>query len=218
MYFFLPLIAIIVASFILGKSADLIVHVTVSLARRFHVSEFSMGFFILGLATTTPEIFVGLNAVIDGHPELSLGNLIGASIVLITLIVGLSAAITGEIRFVDNFRPRDMWLTSFTIVLPTFFLLDGTLSRFDGLVLLAFYGVVYLVMNREQTFVEHVKESLSGTTNHLARKFSLLVVGVIGLFVASRVVVMAAETIAVSLHLPYVLVGLLLLSIGTNLP
>lgn len=208
----------VVALVVIAKSADLIVTTAVNLAHRLRVSEFSIGFFVLGLATTTPELFVGLNAALNGQPQLSLGNLIGASIVLLSLIIGLNAVISGEVLFIKTFSKRDMWFTSFVILAPTFLLIDGVLTRSDGLLLIILYGLFYVVINKEQTFMEHLKYTFSQPHNHMGKMLSTLGLGILGLFISSKIIVESAEFIAASLALPLVVIGLLLLSLGTNLP
>lgn len=202
----------------IAKSADLVVKTAVRLAHRFHISEFNMGFFILGLATTTPELFIGIQSVIDHEPQLSLGNLIGASIVLLTLIIGLNAVVSGEVQFIKSFSKKDMLLTSFVIIAPVFLLIDGVLSRYDGVMLVVLYVLFYLVMNKEQTFAEHIKYSLSAPHNHIIKSFFILFLGIAGLFISSKFMVDSVEIIANAYSLPLVIVGLLMLSIGTNLP
>ena len=214
----LILLVIAVASYILSKSADLVVASVSSLARRFGVSEFNLGFFILGLATSTPELFVGLNSVIDATPELSLGNLIGASIILLSLIIGLTAILNKEVRFGNSFGRKDILLTSFVILSPAFLLFDGLLSRFDGLFLIVFYVLFYLFLNRQQSFAERIEQKLSSHKLDFLKIAAKMLIGVAGLAITSKVIVEAAELMAVTWNLPLVLVGLVFLAIGTNLP
>lgn len=214
----LAIFIVLVAFVVLSKSADLIVKSVSHLAHLFHVSEFAIGFFILGLATSTPEIFVGINSALDGYPELSLGNLIGATIVLLTLIIGINAIVSGEIHFIPSFNAKDMWLTSFVIATPILFIFDGFLSRLDGIALIIIYAVFYLVMNRRQTFAERIENTLHNHHSHLGNALFLMVLGVIGLFVSSKFLVEAAEFLAIEFNFPLVLIGLLVISLGTNLP
>ena len=212
------LLVIAVASYILSKSADLVVASISSLARRFGVSEFNLGFFVLGLATSTPELFVGLNSVIDATPELSLGNLIGASIILLSLIIGLTAVLNKEVRFGNSFGRKDILLTSFVILSPAFLLFDGYLSRFDGLFLIVFYVLFYLFLNRQQSFAERIEQKLSSHKLDFLKIAVKMLIGVAGLAITSKVIVEAAELMAITWNLPLVLVGLVFLAVGTNLP
>lgn len=214
----LAFLVLTIAFFIIPKFSNLIVFSLVKLARELHVSDFSIGFFILGLATTTPELFVGINSSLSSHSQLSLGNLIGASILLLSFIIGLLAVITKQVIFIRTFTRRDMWLTSFIIFCPAFLLLDKTLSRLDGLFLICFYIVFFLILNKQQTFWEHIHGMLFEKSNHILKIILTFTVGIIGLLITTKVVVATALLIAVSWHLPEVVIGLLMLAIGTNLP
>jgi len=53
------------------------------------ISSFSAAFIIVAFATSLPELFVGISSAVQGTPALSMGNVIGASIIDITLIIGI---------------------------------------------------------------------------------------------------------------------------------
>ncbi len=218
MWIWLAVLGILISSFILSKSADLLILAIIRLSRKFHISEFNLGFFVLGFATTTPELFVGINSIISRHPQLSLGNLLGATIILLTLIVGLQAIAVKEIRFIDTFKTQDLAFTSLIIALPTFLLFDGVLSRFDGLLILVLFVVFFMFMNRRQTLLEHVKQSLEANHNHILVNILRIGGGIVGLVGGAKIMVTAGLYLADVLKLSDELVGLLMLAIGTNLP
>lgn len=214
---FLALSILLVASIVLSRSAGLVVKAVVILSRRLHISEFNMGFFILGLATSTPEFFVGINSALEGHPELSMGNLIGASIVLLSLIIGLTAILNKEILFSETLSPRTMLLTGFVIFIPAILSLDGSVSRFDGLALISFYTIFYVYLNEQQTFAQRIEENMTNHT-HIFKILIGFCIGLAGLFIASKFMVDAAHFLATDWQIPLTIIGLLILSIGTNLP
>lgn len=218
MSFFLAVVLILVALVFLAKSADLIVETAIYVSRRFGINEFNLGFFVLGLATTTPELFIGINAAIDDKSYLSLGNLIGASIVLLTLIIGLSAIITNEVHFIKNFSRKDMLFTSFIIISPVLFSLDGNLSRLDGMIMLCFYLIFVFVLNREQKFTDRLEQSFTHNHNHLTGIIFKTIIGIVGLFLSSKIILETTKFLAIQLNIPLVLLGLLLIALGTNLP
>src|SRR3989344_2152291 len=67
---------------LLGKSANLTTRAIVDMAKLWGLSDLTIGFVILSLATSAPELLVGINSAIKGTPDLSFGNLIGANIAL----------------------------------------------------------------------------------------------------------------------------------------
>ena len=218
MWMWVAIFGILISSFILSKSADLLILAIVRLSRKFHISEFNMGFFILGFATTTPELFVGINSIISNHPQLSLGNLLGASILLLTLVIGLQAIAVKEIRFIDTFKAQDLWFTSFIIALPTLLLFDGQYSRLDGILTLCLFFIFFMFMNRRQTLLENVMQTLETPHNHILKNVLRVAAGIVGLAIGAKIMVMSGLYISEVLKIADELVGLLMLALGTNLP
>lgn len=81
---------------VLVFSSGLVVKNGVALSGVFGVNEFIVGLFV-GLGTSLPELTVSLAAVLRGAGSLSLGNLIGSSIINPTLALGSGAVISGFI-------------------------------------------------------------------------------------------------------------------------
>lgn len=209
-------VSIIIASFILAKSADLIVESAVRLARIFHVSDFNIGLFVLGIATSSPEIFIGLNSSIRSEPQISFGNLLGASIMLLTFIIGVNAIINNEVFFPKTYRLKDLLLSSLVIIIPGLFIIDNQLSRLDGLILIEIYIAFMIIMNSRQTLVEHIRQV---TGHHHIKKIILfMVLGIIGLTLGAQIVISALEFISLQISISLIILGLLILPFTTNLP
>lgn len=212
------ILLIFVFSFVLAKCTDLVIRNVVILAKKFSVPEFAVGFFILGFATSLPEMFVAVNSVLDKTPQLSLGNLLGAIFVLLTLIISLPAIITGKVEIRKVLSTKDIVLSSFIIALPALFSLDGNLTRLDGMILLSFYVMSVYMLNKDESFVESIKKATHKNRGNILKLLSLTLLGVLGVFIASKIVVELALSLAQILYIPVLLVGVLFLSIGTNLP
>src|SRR3546814_16263914 len=59
---------------------------------------FTMSFFLLGLLTSLPELVIGLTSIVDGQPEIFVGNLIGGTIILFLLVIPLLALTSQGIK------------------------------------------------------------------------------------------------------------------------
>lgn len=59
------------------------------LSRSLKISSFLVSFIVLGLCTSISELSVGINSVIAKDPEIYVGNLVGATIVIFMLIIPL---------------------------------------------------------------------------------------------------------------------------------
>jgi len=204
--------------FVLGKSAH---YVTIAITRIGHtlgISEFITGFVILGIATSFPEMFVGIQSAFSGTPQLSLGNLFGANIVLLTLIAGTACLMNRGINLKSELSHYGRLIQIIVLIVsPLVVLLDSYLSRWDAVFLvLMFAGYMFYLIKKAPRDSPPLQEHLM---NHkFFHIIFLSIAGFVGLILASKVVVYASLQIAQMFTIPPVLVGVLMLSIGTNLP
>ena len=81
----------IVALIVLLLSSHLFVDQAVALAKKLKVGTFLIGFVILSLGTSLPELISSTYSTISGHPQFAIANIIGSNIVNVTLILGIIA-------------------------------------------------------------------------------------------------------------------------------
>ncbi|MHA1936211.1 MAG: sodium:calcium antiporter, partial [Candidatus Thorarchaeota archaeon] len=74
--------------------SDVFVESASKLARTLGVSQLFIGLTIVAIGTSLPEIVASSAAVIAGKPQLAFTNIIGSTIINMTLIVGVSALIS----------------------------------------------------------------------------------------------------------------------------
>jgi len=217
MYALISLGIIIFFSLILAKSASLVIKSVIKIGRKFRIPEFAIGFFVLGFATSLPEMFVAVNALMSNNPQLSLGNLLGATFVLLTLVMAIPATVSGSVR-IKILSSKEIVLSSFVALLPIFLSFDGVLSRFDGIALFLLYLTYVYVLNRDASFVEKVKTAMDSGGDKMLKNLLILLAGVLGVFASSKFIVDFSLDMANTLLVPPLVIGVLLLSIGTNLP
>src|SRR3989344_6080180 len=114
---------------VLSTSAQLLVRAALGIAKRAGLSNFTIGFLLLGIVTSTPEIFVAMQASVSGIPQLSAGNLIGGSILLLSFVMGILAIFHGRLTVSRGLRWQDMVSTCAVIAVPAIILWDGGLTR-----------------------------------------------------------------------------------------
>lgn len=125
-------------------------------AIRLGISEVVIASTIVALGTSLPELVVGLTAVIRGQRELLVGNIIGADILNILFVIGLSAT-AADLPIVDPTAsmPRVflyLHLPAMMFILAVFrgfiFLAvrKGQFSRWMGVPLIAMY-IAFIVLN-----------------------------------------------------------------------
>lgn len=212
---FLYPILILAASIILVKGADLTIKSLKRISKFFNWGSFLLSFIFVAISTSLPEIFVALTSAINRASQLSLGNVIGANIVNLTLGLGLCAVISKKIKFRKTLT-TETFFSLLAAFYPVFLALDKEISRTDGLALLSLF-IIYLIF----IFVKERKISkmiYNEKRKGIYKIFISLAIGLFLLIAGAEVVVKLSQKFALALNLPLILIGLLLLSLGTTLP
>lgn len=208
---------LVVSGIVLTGSANVVVKHSGSLARKLGLSSFVIGFLLLGIVTSTPELFVALQATRDGIPELAIGNLLGGSILLLSFVMGITAISLGRVHLDHQLSMRELILMMGVIAAPVAVLWDERLTRPEGLFLVGAYGLHAFLLNRDGHPPSSARGGLrrgKGMSGHL-----VMLAGAVGvMFISSRLVVTSAEVIMGTISIAPILFGLFFLSCGTNLP
>ena len=198
-------------------SSHFVVNSLIKVEQYYHLREFIVGFLMIGILTSLPELIVGSISALDQIPALSFGNILGASVVDIALIMGLVAFIGKRIKFEAQLEKTTLFIISAMTILPLILFLDGELSRLDGLILL---GVFVFYVVRLLTIRKNFKKvkSCGIGKNRVYKNIGIFIISLIILIASARTIVHSASSIAIDLSLPLILVGLLIVSPGTSLP
>ncbi len=223
------ILAVIVGLVVLVWSADKFVDGAVGVAKFCGMSTLLIGMVIVGFGTSAPEMVVSALSAVQGNPQLALGNAYGSNIANIALILGVTALIS-PILVQRSVLKKDLPLLIGVTVLSILLLLDGDVSRLDGVVFLAvFFGVMGFNIWKEKKSANKAAESvdaaeLAEASESAEKPMSLgksvfwLVLGMGLLVASSRALVWGAVDIAHSLGVSDLLIGLTIVAIGTSLP
>jgi len=116
------------------------------LGNRYHVPSDVMAVTVIAFGTSVPELATAIASIIKKHPELLVGNIIGADILNVLFVTGCSAAAVPLNVSSSFFRLHlpVMWATS--LLLASYILSGGSrFRRWQGLPLMAVY-VVYCIL------------------------------------------------------------------------
>jgi cation:H+ antiporter len=211
------------------KGGDLFVSAAVRTAEFLRMPRVVIGSTLVSLATTTPELVVSVMAGAKGESGLAVGNAVGSCICNIGLIFGVTAAFKQIDIHLSSLRTPLLAMFGFALLL---FLMtaDLVLTRWQGLILVAgglFYFVYdFIRHSRDPTPTEMaeaagIEQALSARSNWFHSRMGSLVqfLGAALVVVAgSRLLVDSAVTIASTLRIPSIIVGLTVVAVGTSLP
>lgn len=127
--------------------ADLLVDNGSELARLMGVSERIIGVSLVAVGTSLPELITTITAIAKKQSALSVGNIIGANIMDLTLIMPLSSIISGKsLPVSDTSAMIDLpacMLVGLIAVIPA--MIHSKFSRWQGYTLLAVYAVYVVI-------------------------------------------------------------------------
>ncbi|AWT49814.1 calcium/sodium antiporter [Psychrobacter sp. YP14] len=218
----LAIVAVVLGLAILVWSADTFIDGATSLAVRFNMPSFLIGVIILGIGTSAPELVVSALAAFAGSPDLALGNAYGSNIINITLVLGVTALISPILIRSDVIR-YDLMLLLAVTALAAIQLVDGNLSRLDGIVLVVALVAVLLIqillsLRSNKDKVELPEQLAAKEQVNVFKSFGTLILGLSLLIASSRAIVWGAVELATLWGMSELLIGLTILAIGTSLP
>ncbi|MGB0238490.1 MAG: calcium/sodium antiporter [Cycloclasticus sp.] len=219
------LAALVAGFFFLIFSADFFVKGTSAIARNLGVAPLIIGLTIVGLGTSAPEMLVASMASIQGNTGLATGNAIGSNIANIGLVLG-ATALTAPILLQSSLLKREFPILMAISMASYLLVIDGHLSRLDGLVLITGLGIFlyWLLRSAQQTkkqnkdilateFEEEIPTNLS---TKIASFYAIS--GLVTLIASSKLLVWAAVNIAIFFGVSDLVIGLTIIAIGTSLP
>ena len=111
------------------------------LAAALGVPSAIIGFSVIAIGTSVPELVTGVTAARKGVPDLSLGNILGANVLNLLLVVGLSGTI--QPLQIDAFSQLYgfPWLGIFFVAVIGAVLRFGVVRRAAGIALLLLYAL-----------------------------------------------------------------------------
>jgi cation:H+ antiporter len=189
------------------------------------VSPLVIGLTVVAFGTSSPELAVSIKAALSDQASLAVGNVVGSNIFNVLFILGLSALIVPLVVSQQLVR-FDVPLMIAMSVVVLICSLDGTISRNDGLMLVAGLAtyVVFLIYQsrKENTKVKEGYANEFGTEGNVECSWVINIVMVIGglalLVLGSRWLVNGAVAFAQYLGVSELVIGLTIVAVGTSLP
>lgn len=208
---------------LLTWGADRFVHGAASAARNMGVAPLLIGLTVVAFATSAPEILVSIVAATQNQPGLAVGNAIGSNIVNIGLVLGLTALIR-PIKLESATLRREMPALLAVSLLTVSLFLDSYLSHIDGIVMLTGLVIVMVWLARlgissaandpiKRDFEAEIPSDVSMTM-----AIVWLVIGLGTLLVGADLLVDGAIGVATLLGVSEVVIGILVVALGTSLP
>jgi len=217
---------------ILLLAANYLVDSSVAIAQRANISNFIIGLTIVGMGTSSPELFVSVSSAISGSGDLAMGNVIGSNICNILLILGITAVIA-PFPILKQQRKRDIpILIAVSILLIALAndklipgITDNCLSRIDGILFLIIFiaYMMWVILQKGKDPQQAIQEADEQAQSSLAGKNVWLLAGIAvlslaGLIGGGNLFLNSAKNLARAWGMSEAAIAITIVAVGTSLP
>lgn len=213
---------------LLVAGGELLVRGATAIARIAGLTPAVIGLTVVAMGTSLPELAVSLNAVLDGQPDLAMGNVVGSNIFNLTAALGLTALV--HPLPVRGAAVRLEWPVLFgASALCALLMRDLRFDRAEGafmvVALALFTAYAVHIARREVVGTEHSEyaEAISDRAIGPARRPGLVAAaavagGIMLLVVGGRLLVDGASDLARMAGMSERMIGLTVVAFGTGTP
>ncbi len=185
-------------------------------AESFHLSRYVVGFVVVSFISILPEALIAINSALQGEPSLGVGTIFGSNVADLTIIFAILVFIAGRrgVR-VEKGLMKKLAIYPLFLTIPLLLGVNGHYSREEGVVLVIVGIIFYYSVFRRSVGVSSRDPSLAAKR---ARNIVLLILSMALLLVASHFTAKSAVELAHFLNVKPVLIGVLIISLGTTIP
>ncbi|GAB7008887.1 calcium/sodium antiporter [Halorubrum trueperi] len=218
----------IVAVAVLGLwiGARALVDATVRVARRFGVSELTIGLTIVAVGTSTPELVVTIDAALAGLGEIGVGNVVGSNVYNLAFILG-AVSLLRVIPVERSLVHRDGVALILSTLAGFAVLFDRSVTAVEGLLLVGSFAAYTIYLVRDERTAgsidteyadSRVTGSIPGGLSDRGRDALLLVGGLALVLISGHFMVEGASTLARSAGISDWVIGGTIVAAGTSTP
>ncbi|MDG1079244.1 MAG: calcium/sodium antiporter [Porticoccaceae bacterium] len=216
----LPILGLLIGVLGLLWGADRFVEGSAGAARNFGISPLIIGLTVVSIGTSAPEVLVSINAALSNAAELAVGNALGSNMANIGLVLGATLLIAPTPVQKHLLTQEGAVLLVITAI-AGFCLYDGYLGRIESAILAGLiFPLVYIAIRYKKTHVSPEEVAIGEDIPDITMGAAALwfIVGLAVLLASAEVTVWSAKTIAQSLGISELIIGLTVVAIGTSLP
>jgi cation:H+ antiporter len=185
-------------------------------AKKLGISDYLIGFLVVSVGTSVPELSTAFIASFKGAGQIILGNVIGANIIDVTLVLGITAIIGKKLFIHGKVLDKTMFLVLGISLLPLILGFDGTISQIDGgILILSFIFYIYFLLRKEGE-MGRIKKDVKW--KDIWKDMVVIGISIIVLLISANFLINAARFIGGTIGISDILLGLVLVAVGTTIP
>ncbi|HSQ49300.1 MAG TPA: hypothetical protein VLL96_06440 [Candidatus Deferrimicrobiaceae bacterium] len=230
--FIINIIIIAVSFAALNYASNTVITYALKVSAISRLGKTSVGFTLISMSTTLPELTVAIIAAFSGGAALSVGNVLGSNIFNISVILGLAAVLLGvKVVFSRNIKPgrniipplakSDLGSIQFGLfvssIIPLILVYISTDAAWVvGLILLIIFTAYMYKLSKVR--MPEAEETTTEDKSKLKRYIIYTVAGALGVVISANFLVNSAISIATEAGISQQVIGATIIAFGTSLP
>jgi cation:H+ antiporter len=212
------LLLVVIGLFLLILGGNWLLKSAVGFSLRLKVPKIVIGMTVVSFATSVPELIVSVKSALEGHADLAFGNVMGSNIANLGLVLAITILIS-TISVEKSFYKTDwpvMMISS--VLLYVFIAFDGTLQRYEGVILFLFLLIflIYLLKYQKPAVVDEMPDDDEELP--LYKDVFFFAIGGLALWGGSELLIDGAVGMANKFDISEGVIGLTVVSVGTSIP
>jgi cation:H+ antiporter len=219
-----PTISLLLGLLLLFFGGELLVRGSVALALKMRISTLVVGMTVVSFATSAPELFVSLQAVLNGSNDIAFGNVIGSNIANITLVLGVTALIF-RVKISDQTATLN-----YPVLLLASLIFGAVMFYFNGIpqevgILFIFLLLLFTWLLITKSRKENLKSAPDedelleeASQNSLFKSLVFLIAGILVLKFGADYLVDGTIAIAKKFEISERVIAVTVVAIGTSIP
>ena len=204
-------------SLLLGGGEALVQGAT-RISQHLNISPLVVGFTVVAVGTSLPELAVALEAVGRDAPDIAVGGVLGSNVANVMLVLGLAAFLGARSESGEGVK-RDSVAVLVATLFMTLFVLDGEVPLVGGAVMLAcLAGYYYYTYSKAISGEEEYEVEDSWLPRNMSIAIPACLFGGAMIWFGAELLVTGSKGIADSFGISEAVIGLTVVALGTSLP
>ena len=203
--------------FLMGGGEALVQGAT-RISQNLSVSPLVVGFTVVAVGTSLPELAVAIEAIGNDAPDIAIGGVLGSNVANVMLVLGTAALLGAKSEGGEDVK-RDAMAVIVATIFMTIFVFRGEVPLVGGVVmlscLLAYY---YYTYTRAIAGDDEYEFEDSWLPRNMSVAIPACIIGGTTIWLGAKLLVDGSTSIAETFGVSEAVIGLTIVALGTSLP
>ena len=215
---FLDVVFVLSGFALLMAGGEGLVQGATRISENLSVSPLVVGFTVVAIGTSLPELAVAIEAINRDTPDIAIGGVLGSNVANVMLVLG-SAAVLGARSQIGDAVKRDSIAVIVATIFMAVFVFIGEVPLVGGVVMvLLLSGYYYYTYSKAIESDDEYEFEDSWLPRDMALAIPACVAGGVMIWFGAKLLVEGAEGIANTFGISEAVIGLTIVALGTSLP